>query len=172
MISFFPLPANIGIEPSQLWLYVSIEKQSLMLLEGIVVKKQYQISTSKFGIGNQQGSYKTPTGWHEIAECIGHHASLGEIFKSRISTGQLYSNATEKNEDSITTRILWLRGLEHGLNVGEGIDSYDRFIYIHGTNQEQLIGTPASFGCVRMGNSDIAEMFPIVNVKMLVLISQ
>ena len=154
---------------------VEIKKQLLYLLKDGRIFQEYPISTSKYGIGNAAGSNKTPLGSHKIVRRIGDGASLGTIFVHRRNKGQIAKifNKEPKitqEKDLITTRILRLRGLEMGVNKGEGIDSYKRCIYIHGTPQEWLIGRPASHGCIRMRNKDIVKIFDAVLPGSLVLI--
>ncbi len=112
----------------------------------------YAISTSRFGLGTEPGSFKTPTGHFRIAEKIGDGAPPGEIFVSRLPTGKF---GTEEDEhDHVQTRILWLDGLDT-----DNANTHGRYIYIHGTNSESRLGTPASFGCVRMSNLDVIDLF-------------
>jgi UDP-N-acetylmuramate--alanine ligase len=130
---------------------------------------QFAISTSRFGIGNQEGSFKTPDGIHRICEKIGAGAPLCRIFKDRCDTGFIWT--PEINEGNlILTRILRLEGLEDGINKGAGIDSFERYIYIHGTNLEAYIGTPISHGCICMRNNDIIELFDIIEEGTIVYI--
>jgi hypothetical protein len=134
---------------------VDVSKQLLELCRDGLVEKAYPISTSRFGLGSEPGSYKTPLGRFFISDKIGSDAPLGAVFKSRLPTGDIVGEGGE--EDLVLTRILWLSGLEeHNLNTR------DRYIYIHGTNHELRIGTPASHGCIRMRNADIAEFYEIV----------
>lgn len=155
--------------PEQLtrsWLLVSIEKQCLYLLSENKLENSYPISTSKFGVGCEQDSYKTPPGAHVIAQKIGDQCAMNEILRGRQATGecaQILDQAEVSQHDLILTRILWLQGLEAGKNLGEGIDSFQRYIYIHGTQEEGLIGTPVSHGCVRMLNKDVIELYERVN---------
>jgi lipoprotein-anchoring transpeptidase ErfK/SrfK len=151
-------------------LLVKIEQQTLYLVDNGRLKKTWPVSTSKFGVGNQSGSYKTPSGSHRVAEKIGAHCKLREIIRARIPTGQVapLSDAAPATRDMITTRILWLQGLQPGFNSGGNVDSYLRYIYIHGTPEERLLGTPSSIGCVRMGNEDVIELFDLVEVGTLV----
>lgn len=133
-------------------IHVSVASQRLDLLEAGRVIASWPISTSRFGLGTEPGSYRTPTGKFEIGEMIGAGAPEWTDFKGRKPTGAIATPGGE--EDGILTRILWLHGLEpHNANTR------DRYIYIHGTNQEALIGTPASHGCVRMRNADIVDLF-------------
>ena len=139
------------------------------------VLTEYPVSTSSFGIGNQNGSFKTPLGEHSIAQKIGDGCAVNEVFVGRTPQGVLDDLlAANKSlpEDIITTRILWLQGLEPGKNKGDGIDSYQRYIYIHGTSEEEKIGTPASHGCVRMRNKDVIELFNQVDEGCKVLIQE
>lgn len=138
-------------------LRVDVKRQVMELVSGGRVIASYPISTSRFGLGSEPGSYKTPTGRFRVAEKIGDGAAPGSVFKSRLPTGEIAEEGGE--EDKILTRILWLDGLDP-----ENANSRERYIYIHGTNQERLIGTPASHGCVRMRNSDIVELFDQVPV--------
>lgn len=131
---------------------VSVPDQRLELLAGDHVVASWPVSTSKFGLGTEPGSFRTPTGRFEVCEMIGDGASEWTDFKGRKPTGALVT--PDGAEDAILTRILWLHGLEpHNANTR------DRYIYIHGTNQESLIGAPASHGCVRMRNADIVALF-------------
>lgn len=133
--------------------------------DGDMLIREYPISTAKNGLGEQCGSYCTPRGRHRIAEKIGAGQPLYAVFKSRVPTGEIWSHelAEEKSGcDWILTRILWLEGLEEGRNKGGEVDTHDRYIYIHGTNEEHLIGQPVSHGCIRMKNADVAELFDLV----------
>ena len=137
---------------------VSVPDQTLAVIDGGVVVEKFPVSTSKFGLGDNPNSYATPLGSLEIASKIGANAPLGAVFKSRKPTGEiLRPNAAGR--DPIVTRILWLRGLERG-----NARAYDRGIYIHGTPVEQLIGRPASYGCIRMRSADVARLFSEVRV--------
>ena len=134
--------------------------------------KSYVVSTSKRPPSNVKHSLGTPCGLHEIAERIGGGQPSGMVFKARVSTGQHYSEISDvaTNENLITSRILWLRGLEPGMNAGGDVDTHSRYIYIHGTNQEARLGEPLSAGCVLMRNLDIIELYEQVRVGDLVLI--
>lgn len=154
-----------GGAASQVEVVVKISEQKLYLVKGERIVRTYPVSTSKFGIGNQAGSFKTPLGKHRVAEKIGAGAPIHTIFKERVNTRRTAAvDRTLKGApyDDVTTRILWLEGLEPGVNRGPGIDSKDRFIYIHGTPSEGLIGRLASNGCVRMYNKDVIELFDLV----------
>ena len=139
-------------------LVVSVPDQTLAVIDGGVVVEKFPVSTSRFGLGDSPNSYATPLGSLEIASKIGANAPLGTVFKSRRPTGEILKpNAAGR--DPIVTRILWLRGLERG-----NARAYNRGIYIHGTPVEQLIGRPASFGCIRMRSRDVARLFGEVRV--------
>jgi lipoprotein-anchoring transpeptidase ErfK/SrfK len=142
--------------------------------DGDMLIREYPVSTAKNGLGEQCGSYCTPRGRHRIAERIGEGQPLYAVFKARVPTGEIWSRDLEANDpdrDWILTRILWLDGLEEGRNKGGQQDTHDRYIYIHGTNEEHLIGTPVSHGCIRMKNVDVAELFDLVEEGTEVLIS-
>ncbi|MDM8561518.1 L,D-transpeptidase [Candidatus Parabeggiatoa sp. HSG14] len=143
---------------------VDISEQMLYLYEGDKAEtdkmvKSYPVSTSKYGIGNQSGSGKTPLGKHYIKNKFGDGAPKGTIFKARQNMGKIAEMNAKDVGDLVTTRIMWLKGLERGKNSGRGIDSYKRYIYIHGTAEENKIGQPASHGCIRMYNSDVIDLF-------------
>jgi UDP-N-acetylmuramate--alanine ligase len=140
------------------FLLVDTALQTLSVIENGEVIKQYPVSTSRYGIGNRENSLMTPCGVHRIAEKYGHGAPVGRVFRDRLDTGDTWKIG-EAGENLILTRILRLEGLEDGVNRGAGIDSYERYIYIHGTNNEASIGRPASHGCVCMANLDVVELF-------------
>jgi hypothetical protein len=128
--------------------------------------KQYVISTSKFGLGDQRGSNRTPLGQHEIVAKIGHGLPAGAVLKSRRWNGEvLKPNAPGR--DPIVSRILWLKGTERNNK-----NAFNRFIYIHGTPEECRLGQPASYGCVRMGMKDVVDLFNTVNVGAKVVITK
>ena len=137
---------------------VDLARQRLGLLEGGRLILDYPVSTASAGIGCEEGSLRTPPGWHCVHQRIGAGAPQGMIFRSRVATGEVW-DGRPREEDLILTRVLPLEGLEEGVNRGPGRDSLERFIYIHGTNQEDRIGTPASHGCVRMRSADVTELF-------------
>jgi len=143
----------------------------LFLKDKDSVLSSYPISTSKYGIGNNSGSNKTPLGRHRIVSKLGRNAPLGAIFKRRRNIGKI-AKTCKNGTDLITTRILRLEGLEKGLNRGKGVDSFQRCIYIHGTPEENIIGKPASHGCIRMKNRDIIKLFDSVKRNTLVAINK
>ncbi|NBR48970.1 L,D-transpeptidase [bacterium] len=136
---------------------VDIGEQCVHLLTNGRPVKSWPASTSKFGIGFEVGSNKTPTGHFLVAEKIGAEAPLWTEFKSRQPTGRIAEPGGE--QDGILSRILWLEGTDE-----ENANTKDRYIYFHGTNREDLIGTPASHGCVRLRNADIAELFDLIPI--------
>ena len=145
-------------EPTDRLLLVDVARQRLALVRGTRLLADYPISTAEAGIGGESGSFRTPPGWHRIARKIGTDAALGTVFVSREPTGEVWQGET-RNDDLILTRLLWLEGLEPGVNRGPGVDSFERYIYVHGTNHEHRLGTPASHGCVRLSNGDILELY-------------
>ena len=162
IITIFILSINVTTSE----LIVDISEQRLYLMQNDKILESFPISTSKYGEGNAVNSLKTPLGLHEIKEKIGENAEINTIFISRINTmrkAEIYKSIYDSSNDYVTSRILWLSGLEVGLNKGSGIDSYDRYIYIHGTHEEGLIGQKASDGCIRMFNKDVVHLFNIVS---------
>ncbi len=141
-------------------LRVDAARQIVELKNGNIPIWRAPISTSSFGLGEEPESHKTPRGKHRIAAKIGEGAAPGTRFVGRVPTGEVWTKDSPKTEeDLVLTRILWLEGVEP-YNTG----SKDRFIYFHGTNREDLIGTPASHGCIRLRNADIATLFERVEV--------
>ena len=154
-------------------LFVSIKNQKMYRIQSKDIIETYDISTSKYGIGNQMGSNKTPTGLHKINSKYGHKTPVNGRMIGRVFYGQIakiFSDTTTSKTDDITSRILWLEGLENGINKGDNIDSYKRYIYIHGTSEEGRIGIPSSHGCVRMKNKDVIDLFNEVAIGTFVLI--
>lgn len=160
-------------KPLKTAIVVDITSQQLSLFENGDMTDSYPISSSKFGIGNKKNSNKTPLGVHTVQNMIGKDAPLGTIFRARGNTekiAKIYTEPVDIKQDLVTTRIIWLKGLEPDINSGEGIDSYKRYIYIHGTPEEGLIGQPASHGCIRMKNADVIELFEKIAKKTPVII--
>ncbi len=132
---------------------VSVKEQKLVLVRGDKAVRSYPVSTSKFGLGDRPGSYATPIGRMRVAEKIGQGAPNGAVFKSRRPTGEvLPPNAPGR--DPIVSRILWLDGIDASTK-----NARRRNIYIHGTPEEKTIGTPASYGCIRMKSTDVIDLF-------------
>lgn len=135
----------------------------------------YRVSTATKGAGSNSGSDQTPLGAHRVSDRFGDGAKLGTIFTGRQNTGKLAEIITDPvdvPEDLVTTRILWLDGLEPGKNKGSKVDSHSRYIYIHGTPEEGLIGKPASHGCIRMFNQDVINVFRQAPENTLVYIGE
>lgn len=143
----------------ELGLWVSVAEQRLRGIQDGQVRFEYPCSTAARGTGNREGSNQTPLGWHEVSDRIGDGLPQGAIFVERRHTGKTWTASQPTTKDFVLTRILWLRGLEPGLNAGPGIDSHDRFIYIHGTPAEEKLGTPASMGCIRLSNAAMISVF-------------
>lgn len=153
------------------FIIVDANDQRLYLFESNQLKFEFPVSTSAVGVGSEEGSNRTPLGLHRIAEKFGDGEPVGMIFKSRRPTGKLATIQTRPikgDGDDVTTRIMWLQGLQPGINEGKGVDSHARFIYIHGTPEEGLIGRPESHGCIRMNNKQVIELFNQVPVGTLV----
>lgn len=135
---------------------VSVPDQKMAVYKRGVEIGRYDVSTSKFGLGDGRGSNCTPLGWMEIARKIGDGQRLGMKFKSRRPTGEIVP-VNAPGRDPIVTRILWLRGLE-----ARNRNAYRRTIYIHGTAEEWKVGTPASYGCIRMRSRDVVSLYDTV----------
>jgi len=152
---------SLGIKPAERVLLVRISTATLQFYRQNQLVKSYVISTSKRPPSNIKDSLGTPRGLHEIAERIGAGQPPGMVFKSRVPTGRDYHEFRDGGayDNLITGRILWLRGLEAGVNLGGQVDTYERYVYVHGTNHEDRIGEPLSSGCVLMRNLDIVELY-------------
>lgn len=152
-------------------LVIDATAQKLFLLENGMETGAWDISTATKGLGSEKGSDKTPLGVHRIAQKIGDGAPLGAIFKARQNTGEtvqiLTTPGADSPDDYVTSRIMWLDGLEPSNQT-----SKERFIYIHGTGEEGKIGTPASHGCIRMRNKEVIDLFERVDENTLVVITQ
>jgi L,D-transpeptidase YbiS len=146
-------------------IFVSVADQELCLRLADGTLRRYPVSTAAKGTGCIQGSYCTPTGKHRVRLKIGEGCPVGAVFRRRRHTGEIFTpalTASFPGRDWILSRILWLEGLEPGANRGGSVDTLRRFVYIHGTADEHLIGQPASHGCVRMRNIDVVELFDLV----------
>jgi len=133
----------------------------------------YSISTAANGAGERENSGCTPRGWHMISEKFGDGLPINSVFVARQATGEIYTDelaVAYPARDWILTRILWLTGLEAGVNQGEGCDSHARYIYIHGTPDSEPMGEPRSHGCIRMRNTDLLALFEQVDVGTIVQI--
>lgn len=167
---------EIALTPRILVISVTDQKAALWV-EG-EIRETWPISTAKKGVGQKLNSFQTPLGLHSIKQKIGREAQEGTIYVSRESTGKIWKGqSVYASKDLITSRILWLEGFEPGFNLGKNkegdvVDSFERYIYIHGTNHEQEIGGAASRGCVRMNNKDIISLFDLVEEGDLVWIKE
>lgn len=144
---------------------VSVADQRLALFKADKLVRKYPVSTSKFGLGDVPGSYRTPVGTLKVARKIGHGAKSGTVFKSRKKTGEVLS-PNAPGRDPIVTRILWLEGTSPSTRR-----AFDRYIYIHGTPEERSLGSPTSYGCIRMASADIIDLFKRVSVGSPVVIT-
>lgn len=156
--------ASCAAPDTQHKIVISTRDQKLALLEHDTLLATYPVSTSKFGLGDRPGSRATPLGQLQIAEKIGDNAPPGTVFKDRRRTGEVVV-ANSPGRDPIVTRILWLRGLE-----AQNANAFVRDIYIHGTPEEWRIGSPASYGCIRMRSSDVIQLYNIVGIGAAVTI--
>jgi lipoprotein-anchoring transpeptidase ErfK/SrfK len=137
--------------------------------------KRYSISSAKNGVGEQNGSYRTPRGRHLVRAKIGAGQPVNTVFVERRPTGETYSPELARENpgrDWILTRILWLSGLERGVNRMGRVDTMRRAIYIHGSPDTADMGKPGSRGCIRMHNRDIVELFDLVPVRTIVEIQE
>jgi lipoprotein-anchoring transpeptidase ErfK/SrfK len=132
---------------------ISVRDQKLILISNGTIAATYPVSTSKYGLGDAWGSLATPLGLLQVAQKIGDHAPMGAVFHNRRWTGEILRPNTP-GRDPVMTRIIWLRGLQ-----ASNSHAFNRCIYIHGTNEEKLIGRPASFGCIRMRSSDVFALY-------------
>jgi lipoprotein-anchoring transpeptidase ErfK/SrfK len=156
--------ASCAAPDTQHHIVISTRDQKLALLDRSTLLATYPVSTSRFGLGDRPGSRFTPLGQLQIAEKIGDNAPPGAVFKDRRRTGEIVL-ANSPGRDPIVTRILWLRGLE-----SQNANAFARDIYIHGTPEERLIGTRASYGCIRMRSTDVVQLYNIVGVGAAVTI--
>ena len=146
------IPKEDGGHLTRKNIIVDIPRQTLELHDLGLPIASYPVSTSRFGVGTEEGSLRTPTGRFRICQKIGEDSPPWMIFKGRVPTGEIATPGGD--EDLVLSRILWLEGLDAHNN-----NTRDRYIYIHGTNQEDLIGTPASHGCIRLCNQDMIDLY-------------
>src|SRR5213080_5616417 len=156
--------ASCAAPDTQHHIVISTRDQKLAVLDRGTLLTMYPVSTSKFGLGDYSRSSRTPLGELEVAKKIGDNAPLGAVFKDRIRTGEIVA-PNSPGRDPIVTRILWLRGRE-----AQNANAFGRYIYIHGTPEERVIGRPAIYGCIRMCSSDIIQLYNIVGVGAAVTI--
>lgn len=156
-------------------IYVSVERQILELRDYKNVIFSATISTARNGLGEINGSECTPRGWHQIRAKIGHNCAVNTVFVGRRPTGEIYHPDLKiqyPDRDWILTRILWLSGLEPGFNRMGNIDTMRRYIYIHGSPDDDLLGVPGSHGCIKMNNQDVMKLFDLVPVYTRILITE
>jgi hypothetical protein len=153
-------------------IWISVKHQQLRLIENYRIVNRYPCSTAKAGIGSTQDSAKTPLGWHRIGAKIGDRLPPGAVLKDRQWTGRLWTAGQTEQEDLILSRILRLEGLEDGKNRGGSVDSWNRYIYIHGTNRIDELGRPASGGCIRLDPHTVIDLYDRVNENWYVLITK
>jgi len=152
--------------------WVSIADQMFRIVKNDMVVWQASCSTSAKGPGSKKNSYKTPLGWHSVAEKVGDEKPWGQVFVEKIPTRQVWRPGDPVKEDLVLTRVMALTGEEPGKNKGGDVDSYARYIYIHGTNDEKQIGKPVSHGCVRLTNDAVIAAYERIPVKTFVLITE
>jgi hypothetical protein len=150
--------ASCATKPSPHLIRISVPDQKMLVFDQGVEIARYDVSTSKFGVGDRPGSYATPLGEMVVKEKIGAGQPSGMKFKSRRPTGEIV-RPNAPGRDPIVSRILWLKGLE-----AQNRRAFDRGIYIHGTAEEWSIGTPASYGCIRMRSRDVIQLFDKIGV--------
>jgi L,D-transpeptidase catalytic domain len=163
---------RLGIKPADRCLAVHIATQTMQFFRKGELVRSYVVSTSKRPPSNLKDSLGTPRGLHAISEKIGADQPPGMVFKARVPTGGHFNELPDAgtHPNLITSRILWLRGLETGVNLGGNVDTHDRYIYIHGTNHEDRLGTPQSAGCILMANLDIIALYEEVRTGDLIWI--
>ncbi len=145
---------------------ISVRDQKLALVKNGEVLAEYRVSTSRFGVGDSYGSYKTPAGLLWVCNKIGDNLPLGAVIKHRNATGEVLS-PNAPGRDPIVTRVIWLKGL-----AGDTQHAYDRCIYIHGTAEERMIGKPVSWGCIRMRSKDVVDVYNAVQIGTHVTIAE
>jgi hypothetical protein len=160
-----------------LGVWVDVARQRFALIEGGEMVWQVSCSTAAAGTGSAANTNQTPLGWHTVSEKLGDGEPLGRVFRARAATSQIWEPGQDTAEDLVLTRILWLDGLEPGKNQGVDaagvlVDSKRRYIYIHGTNGEARMGTPASHGCIRLMNQDVIEAYERIPEGTPVLITE
>lgn len=154
-------------------LEVVVSQQIMKVFDNDRLIKEYAVSTGKNGVGEMFGSEQTPRGRHIVRAKIGAHCEANTVFVGRRPTGEVFNEALQAafpGRDWILTRIFWLSGLEKGKNRLGRVDTMRRYVYIHGTPDQVVLGVPGSRGCIRMRNSDIIELFEIVPVGSEIII--
>jgi lipoprotein-anchoring transpeptidase ErfK/SrfK len=167
LLSFISTAPAFAVTPvdTSSQLIISVRDQKLMLVQNGGKVATYPVSTSMFGLGDYWGRMTTPLGYLAVEKKIGDNAPTGAVFHNRRFTGEVVQ-PNAPGRDPVTTRIIWLRGLE-----AQNAHAFQRCIYIHGTPQEKTIGRPASYGCIRMKSSDVATLYDRVPLGALVQIT-
>ena len=185
---FSPLPAAFeracarrGVLPTLYALAVSVQRQRMRLYvrlpwrrgarpwPAMALAREMRVSTSRFGVGQQENSHQTPLGLHRVAAKVGGGWPPGAVFKARQMCGYTWQGQPEAR---IVHRILWLSGLEPGVNQGGTVDSFRRYIYLHGFSDPLALGRPASQGCIHVGTDDLLVLFDLLPVGTLVWIGR
>ncbi len=159
------LRASVQAQSVATEMIVSVPEQELALIDRGKLIARYPISTSKFGIGDANGSYRTPLGTLFVSGKFGDHLAAGSVIKSRVATGEIV-DPNAAGRDAIVSRVIWLRGMEQ-----QNRGAHERCIYIHGTPEERRIGKPASFGCVRMRSRDVIALYQFAHIGMHVTVT-
>ena len=167
---------RLGVLPTRFVLLVNVRTQTMQLIQPLanfaaadgLVRKTFRISTSRFGVGQTKNSNCTPTGLHRVAQKFGGGWPVGSVFKSRDWIGYTWNGCRGA---AITNRILWLEGLEPGVNRGGKVDTFERYIYIHGTGDEPSLGRPASHGCIHLSGADLLPLYDRIPLGTLVWIT-
>jgi L,D-transpeptidase YbiS len=167
---------RLGVRPTRFVLLVNVPEQEMALVQPLadfsapdcLVRKRFRVSTSRFGIGAKKNSNCTPLGLHRIAKKVGGGWPFGAVFKSRRLIGYTWDGAPG---GAIAHRILWLEGLESGKNRGGEIDTFERYVYIHGTGDEPSIGRPASHGCIHVSGAELLPLYDLLPCGTLVWIT-
>ena len=167
-----PLPfrqtcRRLGLLPTRFVLLVKLRDQRMQLVQPLsnfvtpdsLVRKTFRVSTSRFGVGARKDSNCTPAGLHRIAQKIGGGWPTGAVFESREMIGYTWRGLPNA---AITNRILWLEGLEPAINRGGSVDTFDRYIYIHGTGNEPSLGRPASRGCIHVSGAELLPLYDLL----------
>ena len=146
---------------------ISVSSQKLSLFQEGELVSSYKVSTALKGVGQEKNTNKTPLGNHIIRAMIGRNLPIYAVIKARRFTNQIWTKELDSSSttvDWILSRVIWLSGKDLGRNRLGNVDTMQRYIYIHGTNEEHLLGTPSSHGCIRMSNEDVIELFDLVSV--------
>ena len=162
---------RVGWAGDEPMLWVDVDTQMLRIIEGDRILYQARCASASNGVGAQKNSLQTPLGWHSIHQKLGDDAPWGQVFRSRRATPEIWLPGKDTTEDLVLTRVILLTGEEPDVNQGGNVDSLERHIYIHGTNDEARIGMPSSHGCIRMTNDDVIDLYTLVEPAMKVLIT-